>query len=76
MTRERHVRFYEGPGVRLPRSTHLACAAERIRRVTVECAQRRPTRNRELAQRPARTKTAHRAVRNSPMSGQGGILMR
>ena len=36
----------------------VACAAERTRRVTVECAQRRPTQNRELAQRPARAKSA------------------
>ncbi len=36
----------------------VACAAERTRRVTVECAQRRPTQNREPAQRPARAKSA------------------
>jgi putative transposase len=36
----------------------VACAAERTRRVTVACAQRRPTQNREPAQRPARAKTA------------------
>ena len=36
----------------------VACAAERTRRVTVECAQRRPTLNREPAQRPARAKSA------------------
>ena len=36
----------------------VVCAAERTRRVTVECAQRRPTLNRELAEQPARAKSA------------------
>ena len=36
----------KGPG---SHARGVACAAERTRRVTVECAQRRPTQNRELA---------------------------
>jgi putative transposase len=36
----------------------VACAAQRTRRATAARAQRRPTQNRELAQRPARAKTA------------------
>ncbi|MGC8519028.1 MAG: RNA-guided endonuclease InsQ/TnpB family protein [Steroidobacteraceae bacterium] len=45
----------QGPG---SDARGVACAAERTRRQTVECAQRRPTQNRELAPRPARAKTA------------------
>ena len=45
----------KGPG---SHARGVACAAERTRRVTVECAQRRPTQNRELAERPARAKSA------------------
>ncbi|MHB1872781.1 MAG: zinc ribbon domain-containing protein, partial [Steroidobacteraceae bacterium] len=36
----------------------VACAAQHTRRATAARAQRRPTQNRELAQRPARAKTA------------------
>ena len=45
----------QGPG---SHARGVACAAERTRRVTAECAQRRPTQNRELAQRSARAKSA------------------
>ena len=45
----------QGPG---SHARGVACAAERARRVTAGRAQRRPTQNRELAQRPVRAKTA------------------
>ena len=45
----------EGPG---SRARGVACAAEHTRRATAVRAQRRPTQNREPAQRPARAKTA------------------
>ena len=41
----------KGPG---SHARGVACAAERARRATVECAQRRPAQNRELAERPVR----------------------
>ncbi len=45
----------QGPG---SDARAVACAAERTRRVTAECAQRRPTQNRELAPRPVKAKSA------------------
>ena len=62
--------YDQGPG---SDARAVACAAECTRRVTAECAQRRPTQNRELAPRPVKAKSAQGLSATARLAVRAGL---